>query len=65
MIVLLILGIVILALVLLSLIRVGVQAEYVQNQWEVRLLAGPVRVTLFPRKKRSPRNPQKRGRQKR
>ena len=36
MIVLLILGIVILALVLLSLIRVGVQAEYVQNQWEVR-----------------------------
>ena len=61
MIVLLILGIVILALVLLSLIRVGVQAEYVQNQWEVRLLAGPVRVTLFPRKKKKPKKSPKAG----
>lgn len=59
MIVLLILGIVILALLLLSLIRVGVQAEYTQNQWKVRLLAGPVRVTLFPRKKKKPKKPKK------
>ena len=49
MIVLLILGIVVLALVLVSLIRVGVRAQYVQNRLEVRLLAGPVKLTLYPR----------------
>lgn len=55
MIVLLVLGIVVLALVLLSLIRVGVWAEYAQKTFTVRLLAGPVRVTLFPRKAKQPK----------
>lgn len=55
MIVLLVLGIVVLALVLLSLIRVGVWAEYAQKTFTLRLLAGPVRVTLFPRKARQPK----------
>lgn len=55
MIVLLILGIVVLALALVSLIRVGVRAEYVQNRLEVRLLAGPVKITLYPRKAKKPR----------
>ena len=55
MIVLLVLGIVVLALVLLSLIRVGVWAEYAQKTFTVRLLVGPVRVTLFPRKAKQPK----------
>ena len=55
MIVLLILGIVVLALVLISLIRVGVRAQYVQYRLEVRLLAGPVKITLYPRKAKKPR----------
>lgn len=55
MIVLLVLGIVVLALVLLSLIRVGVWAEYAQKTFTVRLLIGPVRVTLFPRKAKQPK----------
>ena len=55
MIVLLVLGIVVLALVLLSLIRVGVWVEYAQKTFTVRLLAGPVRVTLFPRKAKQPK----------
>ena len=55
MIVLLILGIVVLALVLISLIRVGVRAQYVQYRLEVRLLAGPVKITLYPRKAQKPR----------
>lgn len=59
MIVLLVLGIVILALVLLSLIRVGVRVQYAQNRLEVRLLAGPVQITLFPRKAKKPQEPKK------
>lgn len=59
MIVLLVLGIVILALVLLSLIRVGVRVQYAQNRLEVRLLAGPVQITLFPRKAKKPQKPKK------
>lgn len=55
MMVLLVLGIVILALVLVGLIRVGVQVEYAQNRLEVRLLAGPVKITLFPRKAKRPK----------
>lgn len=55
MIVLLILGIVVLALALVSLIRVGVRAQYVQNRLSVRLLAGPVKITLYPRKAKKPR----------
>lgn len=55
MIVLLILGIVVLALALVSLVRVGVRAQYVQNRLEVRLLAGPVKITLYPRKAKKPR----------
>ena len=55
MMVLLVLGIVILALVLVGLIRAGVQAEYAQNRLEVRLLAGPVKITLFPRKTKRPK----------
>lgn len=52
--VLLILGIVVLALVLLSLVRVGVRVQYAQDRPEVRLLAGPVRITLYPRKAKGP-----------
>lgn len=55
MMVLLVLGIVILALVLVGLIRVGVQAEYAQNRLEVILLAGPAKITLFPRKAKRPK----------
>ena len=55
MMVLLVVGIVILALVLVGLIRVGVQVEYAQNCLEVRLLAGPAKITLFPRKARKPK----------
>ena len=55
MIVLLILGIVVLVLALISLIRVGVRAEYVQDRLAVRLLAGPVKITLYPRKAKKPR----------
>ena len=55
MMVLLVLGIVVLALVLLSLIRVGVWAEYAQRTFTLRLLAGPVRITLFPRPAKQPK----------
>ncbi len=55
MMVLLVVGIVILALVLVGLIRVGVQVKYAQNRLEVRLLAGPAKITLFPRKARKPK----------
>lgn len=57
MIVLLVLGIVVLALVLLSLIRVGVRAEYAQKTFTLRLLAGPVKITLFPRKSKQLQKP--------
>lgn len=59
MMVLLVLGIVVLALVLVSLIRVGVRVQYAQNRLEVGLLAGPVQITLFPRKAQKPKKPQK------
>lgn len=59
MMVLLVLGIVVLALVLVSLIRVGVRVQYAQNRLEVGLLAGPVQITLFPRKAKKPKKPQK------
>ena len=55
MIVLLVLGIVVLALALLSLIRVGVWAEYAQKAFTLRLLAGPVKITLFPRPAKQPK----------
>ena len=53
--VLLVLGIVVLALALLSLIRVGVWAEYAQKAFTLRLLAGPVKITLFPRPAKQPK----------
>ena len=59
MIVLLVLGIVVLALVLLSLIRVGVWVEYAQKTFTLRLLAGPVKITLFPRKEKQPQKPRR------
>lgn len=59
MMVLLVLGIVVLALVLVSLIRVGVRVQYAQNRLEVGLLAGPVKITLFPRKAKKPKKPKK------
>lgn len=59
MMVLLVLGIVVLALVLVSLIRVGVRVQYAQNRLEVGLLAGPVKITLFPRKAQKPKKPKK------
>lgn len=59
MMVLLVLGIVVLALVLVSLIRVGVRVQYAQKRLEVRLLAGPARITLFPRPARKPKKPKK------
>ena len=59
MIVLLVLGIVVLALVLLSLIRVGVWVEYAQKTFTLRLLAGPVKITLFPRKEKQPKKPRR------
>lgn len=59
MMVLLVLGIVVLALVLVSLIRVGVRVQYAQNRLEVGLLAGPLRITLFPRKAKKPKKPKK------
>ena len=40
--------------VLLSLVRVGVRVQYAQDRPEVRLLAGPVRITLYPRKAKGP-----------
>ena len=52
--VLLILGIVVLALVLVGLIRVGVRVEYAQTGLTLRLLAGPVKLTLYPRKAKRP-----------
>lgn len=55
MMVLLVLGVVILALVLVGLIRVGVRVQYAQSRLEVRLLAGPVKVTLYPRKPKRPK----------
>lgn len=39
---------IVLALWLISLIRVGVVAEYTQDGLEVRLRAGPVRMTVYP-----------------
>lgn len=53
---LLILGIVVLALALLSLIRIGVRASCGQEGPAVRLLVGPVGVALYPRpeKKKKP-----------
>ncbi len=57
MIVLLVLGIVVLALVLLSLVRVGVWAEWAQKTFTLKLLAGPVKITLFPRKAKQPKKP--------
>ena len=59
MIVLLVLGIVVLALVLFSLIRVGVWVEYAQKTFTLRLLAGPVKITLFPRKEKQPKKPRR------
>lgn len=53
MIVLLVLGVLVLALVLLSLVRVGARARYAAGRLEVWLLAGPVRLPLYPRKPRS------------
>ena len=56
--VLLVLGCIALALFLVSLIRVGVWASYAQKTFTLRLLVGPVKVTLFPRKaKKGKRKP--------
>ena len=60
MMVLLVLGCVILALFLVGLIRVGVQAEYAQSTFVLVLRVGPVRITLFPRKARQKKTPRKR-----
>lgn len=61
MIVLVVLGCVALALFLVSLIRVGVRASYAQKVFTLRLLVGPVKVTLFPRKARKGKKPAKGG----
>lgn len=49
--VLLILLLIAAALVLISLIRIGVQVVYVPSGLTLRLKLGPVRLTLLPRKK--------------
>lgn len=47
-----ILGVVILALFLLSLVRLGAEARYGESGFTVRVRLGPVWVTLLPRKKK-------------
>ena len=62
MIVLLVLGVLVLALVLLSLVRVGARARYAAGRLEVWLLAGSVKIPLYPRKPRSkPKKKKARG----
>lgn len=61
MIVLLVLGVLVLALVLLSLIRVGARVRYAAGRLEVWLLAGPVRLSLYPGKPRSKPKKKKAG----
>ena len=61
MIVLLVLGVLVLALVLLSLVRVGARARYAAGRLEVWLLAGSVKIPLYPRKLRSKPRKKKAG----
>ena len=56
---LLILGIVVLALALLSLIRIGIKGSYEQTGPPVRLLVGPVGITLFPKPENKKKKPPK------
>ena len=51
--VLLILGAVLLALVLLSLVRLGALVEYAASGLSLRLKVGPLRFTLYPPRPKS------------
>lgn len=52
-----VLGGILLALFLLSLVRVGVRAEYDDQHLTVRILVGPVRLRVYPLKKRKKKKP--------
>ena len=53
--VLIILGIIVLALVLLSFVRLGVMAEYSESGLLVQAKVGPLKLTVYPRKTDKPK----------
>ena len=57
--VLIILALVAAVLVLISLIRLGVQVIYVPSGLTVKVKVGPVRVTVLPRRKKRPKQERK------
>ena len=57
--VLIILALVAAVLVLISLIRLGVQVIYVPSGLTVKVKVGPVRVTVLPRRKKQPKQERK------
>lgn len=50
-----VLGILFLALFLLSLVRLGVQVRYSEEGVRLRLIAGPLRIVLYPQKPKKER----------
>lgn len=65
---LIIIGCILLALFLIGLIRAGVEAEYSQDGFSLRLHGGPFRFVIFPRKKadtqKAPREKKKKQKKK-
>ena len=45
-------GIFFACLVVLALLPLGIRVSYGEAGFEARVIAGPVKITLFPRKKR-------------
>ena len=59
-----ILGLIVLALLLLSLVRMGIQAEYSETGFLLKAKLGPFKLTLYPRKAKKPKKDKAQGKQK-